>query len=710
MIQGLPFGLLLRIALRNLLAHKVKTIIVAMIVLAGTVLVVLGNSLLDSMSASMQRSITTSLAGHIQVYSADAEDELALFGSMVMGSPDLGVIEDFSKLKAVLEAVPNVKAVVPEALDGSIVYAGNILDRQLAKLRDAVEAKDPAREQALIGHVRQIIAVLREDMANLQALASEEALSQDERAALERAASDEFWAAFGEDPLASLEFLENKVAPLALSESMEYFAYIGTDLDAFAETFERFHLVEGQRVPPGRRGMLVNRFFREDRLKMRVARRLDLIQEARKEEGRSLADDVELQEWVRMNVAQHKELLLELDPTELPAILPGLTALLAKDGAAPQPDATPKELVSAFLDVKESNVDERTAFFYETIAPHVPLYSVDVGSTLTLTAFTRGGYVKSVNVPIYGVFAFEGLEKSGLAGFNNLVDLMTFRDLFGYRTEADRSEIEAIKAAVGVEDIGREDAEDALFGGDEDGDAAPEPIVERRPADGFDEFAGVDLTRREVYDSALFEKVYTKEDIEGGVVLNAAVVLEDPERIEETIAAIRSAADAAGMKLNVVDWQKAAGLAGNMIEVVTIVLYVAIFIIFSVAIVIINNSLVMATMERVREIGTLRAIGARRGLVLWMLLTESTVLTGVFGLLGAIVGAGIVLGLGSAGLPAGSEMMQFFFAGKYLYPFLLPAHIVIALVIMFVVSAISTAYPAWVATRITPLEAMQKED
>jgi ABC-type antimicrobial peptide transport system permease subunit len=151
-------------------------------------------------------------------------------------------------------------------------------------------------------------------------------------------------------------------------------------------------------------------------------------------------------------------------------------------------------------------------------------------------------------------------------------------------------------------------------------------------------------------------------------------------------------------------------MAGQMIAVVRIVLYAAIFIIFTVAIVIINNSLVMATMERVREIGTLRAIGARRGLVFWMLLTESTVLTGVFGLVGAAVGAAIVLALGSAGLPAGNEMMQFFFAGKHLYPFLQASHVVLALVIMFVVSAISTAYPAWVATRITPLEAMQKED
>ena len=54
-----------------------------------------------------------------------------------------------------------------------------------------------------------------------------------------------------------------------------------------------------------------------------------------------------------------------------------------------------------------------------------------------------------------------------------------------------------------------------------------------------------------------------------------------------------------------------------------IVLYIAVLIIFIVALVIINNALVMATLERVREIGTLRAIGAQRRFILAMLVIES---------------------------------------------------------------------------------------
>ena len=38
-----------------------------------------------------------------------------------------------------------------------------------------------------------------------------------------------------------------------------------------------------------------------------------------------------------------------------------------------------------------------------------------IGDTLTIKAFTRSGYVQSVNLRVYGTFEFTGLEKSALA-------------------------------------------------------------------------------------------------------------------------------------------------------------------------------------------------------------------------------------------------------------------------------------------------------
>ncbi len=139
-------------------------------------------------------------------------------------------------------------------------------------------------------------------------------------------------------------------------------------------------------------------------------------------------------------------------------------------------------------------------------------------------------------------------------------------------------------------------------------------------------------------------------------------------------------------------------------------LYIAVFIIFIVALVIINNAMMMATMQRVHEIGTMRAIGAQRSFVLGLVLTEIIVLGLVFGVTGAAIGTGIVKWLGRVGIAAPNDWFYFFFSGPRLHPWLTAANLIAAFVIVLLVSAISTLYPAFLATRVAPVRAMQAEE
>src|SRR4051812_44319911 len=104
----------LKIAIRNLKLHKVKTAVVGLIILFGTVLAVVGNSLVDSIAEGMRKSLTNSVTGDIQIYSKTAKDKISLFGSMDGSQPDIGHVADFAKVKrTLLERVPNIKAVIP---------------------------------------------------------------------------------------------------------------------------------------------------------------------------------------------------------------------------------------------------------------------------------------------------------------------------------------------------------------------------------------------------------------------------------------------------------------------------------------------------------------------------------------------------------------------------------------------------------------------
>jgi ABC-type lipoprotein release transport system permease subunit len=284
------------------------------------------------------------------------------------------------------------------------------------------------------------------------------------------------------------------------------------------------------------------------------------------------------------------------------------------------------------------------------------------------------------------------------------MDLLSFRDLYGMMTEEKRQELAAIQQQVGLKAVRSEDAEAALFG-----DGAPVEAAHDQGA-GFDEFAGADLRKTVIGGRPVHDTPYTQQDIDRGIALNAALILEDPGKIHQTQAAVQQAITDSGLRLQVVDWQTASGLIGQMVVLVRVVLYVAILIIFLVAVVIINNTMVLATMERVIEIGTIRAIGGQKGLVRLLFLAETLLLGLVSGALGALLGAGAVSYLGKIGIPAVADVLVFLFSGPRLYPSVGPGNLVFAAGVILTVSLAATFYPAFVATRIQPVVAMQARE
>ena len=212
------------------------------------------------------------------------------------------------------------------------------------------------------------------------------------------------------------------------------------------------------------------------------------------------------------------------------------------------------------------------------------------------------------------------------------------------------------------------------------------------------------------YDQDLLNRVYSPDEIETGVVTQVALRLDSIDRIPEAKATIEALSKEKNLGLRVADWREVSGLVGKFIGVIWSVLVTAIVIIFLVALVIINNSMVMATLDRTREIGAMRAMGAQKRTILSMLVIESMVLGFGFGLIGVALGSSVVLVLGHVGIPAFNDELYFLFAGPRLLPTLAPVHFVIAFTVVFVVTVASVFYPARLAMKVQPVEAMGKED
>jgi len=115
----------------------------------------------------------------------------------------------------------------------------------------------------------------------------------------------------------------------------------------------------------------------------------------------------------------------------------------------------------------------------------------------------------------------------------------------------------------------------------------------------------------------------------------------------------------------------------------------------------IMNTMYTSVLERTKEIGTMKAIGARNSHVLLLFLLES----GLLGLVGGLIGVGIGIGLAKgveyiAGVYLGSPLLQASMDPVILFG---------ALAFSFVIGTLSGILPAMQASRLKPAEALRFE-
>ena len=111
------------------------------------------------------------------------------------------------------------------------------------------------------------------------------------------------------------------------------------------------------------------------------------------------------------------------------------------------------------------------------------------------------------------------------------------------------------------------------------------------------------------------------------------------------------------------------------------------------------NIMLMSTLERTKEIGLMRAIGAYRETILKMFLLEA----GILGVIGSIIG-GFLSFLGGYALD-----MLLLKTAKYVFTPSAIAYVLLGIFFGIFTALVSALYPAWKASKLEPIQALRYE-
>lgn len=178
------------------------------------------------------------------------------------------------------------------------------------------------------------------------------------------------------------------------------------------------------------------------------------------------------------------------------------------------------------------------------------------------------------------------------------------------------------------------------------------------------------------------------------------VLLNDQDQTQAVAAALQSG------QYEVLTWQEMNELLTQFNEMASGYMVLIYLIVLGITATVIINTLVMAVFERTREIGILAAMGMRGGRIMAMFFTESFLLTVGGILIGLVLGALLVAYATNVGFYIGDVGYQGFMMGERIYARLALTDAVSLMITAFIVSLLAALYPALLAARLEPVEAL----
>ena len=156
-----------------------------------------------------------------------------------------------------------------------------------------------------------------------------------------------------------------------------------------------------------------------------------------------------------------------------------------------------------------------------------------------------------------------------------------------------------------------------------------------------------------------------------------------------------------------VNWRSSAGNTAFYLYVLRLILNVGIIIILMAGFIVVNNTLVINVLDRIREIGTMRAIGANKRYITKECAAETLILSSVAGVFGCVFGIIASAVITTLELSFSNSFIIQLFGGSVLKTTITVSNIAGSFGLAVFLGLIAWIYPVINALRANPVQAMQ---
>ena len=204
------------------------------------------------------------------------------------------------------------------------------------------------------------------------------------------------------------------------------------------------------------------------------------------------------------------------------------------------------------------------------------------------------------------------------------------------------------------------------------------------------------------------ENLLALEDQAHGIT----VLTDSAENVESYTETLRAAVGTDTVQVQA--WWEASPITAQMMSMSDSMAVFLLLIVFAVAAFGVVNTMMMSVFERTREMGVLRALGLRKGKLVWLVVFESFFLAALAASIGLVIGGLLDWYLIVYGIDFTSSMPEgFAWEGVVFDPVMKGTlrvnGVVLPAMAVFVVSILASLWPAWRATRLQPVTAIREE-